>query len=155
MTELVMMSLKRLLEVNLADLKLEKAGKAELVPFKIYQNAIPAKDTDDEIYPCLVIRWVSSEDDEDGAIETLDILICVYSGEGRTVCESWSNIVSGRIRRLLRDNEFLEDKYKRTGSVIARNPLLDPDARHHTHHVSTVRCSWFYPFPSKPILQED
>ncbi len=155
MTELVMMSLSRFLEDNLADLKLEKAGKSELVPFQVYTNAIPTEQTDDEIYPCLVIRWVTSEDDEEGATETLDILICVYSDEGRGVCESWSNIVSSRIRRLLRDNEVLEQKYLRTGSVVARNPLLDPDARHHTHHVSTIRSRWFYPFPSKPILQED
>lgn len=155
MTELVMMSLERLLKENLVDLKLAKAGKPVRFPFKIYKNALPAKESDDELYPCLVLRWVSSEDDEDGATETLDILICVYAKEGRAVCESWSNIVSSRIRRLLRDNEFLEMKYKRTGSVIARNPLLDPDGRHHTHHLSTIRCSWWYPFPGKPILQED
>lgn len=161
MTELLMKALGRVLEDNTKGLLAAKGGHDSLQPLKVYENYIPSDDSDEEAYPCLVIRWIESEDSEEFGVDVMDILVCTYSEPGREISESWGSVIAGRVRSILRENKFIGKnentgsfKFKRTGSVRAINPKLNPDAKHFKYHSLTIRSQWQYMLPDTTVSTE-
>ena len=162
MTNLILKALKRLFEEriegdsakNIAPLLAEKQGHEALQPLKVYENFIPSDEKDAAAYPCLVVRWVESEEDDDFAVEAFDILVCTYSDSGPQVSEEWGNVIAGRVRSVLRQTTRLCKlpgtnvwKFTRIGKIYAINPKLNPGERCFSHHHLTIRSRWQYPLP--------
>lgn len=123
-----------------ADLAMEQKGSDTLGAVKVFKSAVP-KDTDAEkTFPCVVVRWISGEDEEEGyCTEHVDLLCGVYSREGFAHAEDWIAVVTGRLRRKLSTLSHL-------GSWELVRPVKfampEPEEQHKHMHMGVVRTTW-------------
>ena len=152
-TLLLLRALKTFLADGLADFYMEAPDKVELSRPSVFLGALPPKVKDEEAFPFAILRWDAGEDHEDRAEETVEIILGVYAADGPEIAEEWAVSLASRIRRLLRDNPILDQRYELQFPVSARKP--DPKRQQNQYHLATIRTTWRISAPEQPMEKEE
>lgn len=123
-----------------ADLAMEQPHSTELGSVQVFKGAVPKDEGSDEAFPCVVVRWSSGEDDEEGyCTERVDLLCGVYSRHGFADAEDWIAVVTGRLRCKL-------SALKHLGSWELVRPVKfakpEPEEQHKHMHIGVIRTKW-------------
>lgn len=123
-----------------ADLALEKKDSKHLGAVQVFKGAVPKDDEAQDAFPCIVVRWISGEDDDDGyCTERVDLLCGVFTKHGFSDAEDWIAVVTGRLRRKLASLQHL-GSWELVRPVKFAKP--EPEEQHKHMHLGVVRTTW-------------
>ena len=146
-TFLIQTALVSFLEDHLSDLVMDHPDKS-VGPPAVFGGALPSAEQDIEKFPFILVRWKSSEDEEVGdSLETFDVIVGVYGDEnnGGAVAEEWAMVAVTRLRRILKENTVLADRYQLQFPLRSGNPVPEKNQKHYL--LATLTTMWSAPAP--------
>lgn len=123
-----------------AELAMEQPRSKSLDKVQVFKGAVPNDDDAQQVFPCVVVRWLSGEDDEDGhCTERIDLLCGVYAKHGFAHAEDWIAVLTGRLRRKLSTLQYL-GKWEFERPVRFAKP--EPEEQQKHMHIGVIRTNW-------------
>ena len=140
MITMLLEAVRDLLSANMKGFYFESpSGNERIVP-PVYLGGVPSKDKSDESYPCVVVTWAEAEDGRDMDEISIDIFLCAVSKEGLEGRELETAAFADHVRRVLRENEIIANKFERQWPVRAQRP--DPKKESHKYAVVLLSTIW-------------
>lgn len=139
--------LRALVQDALTDLRMEECEGAALGRPKVFLGAVPREHDEASAFPCVVIRWVGGEDDEEARSEEVEILCGVYSGGGLELAEEWAAVMLERLRGKLY-RAPVQGRFELELPVLSDKPA--PERQQENFHVARIVSRWKGFRPSQP-----